>query len=148
MLSGTIASRIFHAGAHLADFKVEIVGTVALLLLAVLGPMFAFVPVLLDARRRGLVAYGTLGQRYAREFGRKWMRAGHDPGEPLIGSADIQSLADLRNGYEGIAKIRFVPFDLRNVLVLAAITLMPVAPLLLTTFSIDEMLDRVLKSFI
>ena len=42
--------------------------------------------------------YGKLGQRYAREFDRKWMRDGA-PDEPLLGSADIQSLADLRNGF-------------------------------------------------
>jgi hypothetical protein len=145
VLSGMIANRIFQTGAQLADFKVEIVGMVGVLMLVILGPMFVFVPDLLDARRRGLAAYAALGQRYAREFRQKWMRPGQDPGEPLIGSADIQSLADLRNGYEGVAGIRFVPFDLRNVLALGAATLLPLAPLLLTTFSLDELLDRVLK---
>ncbi len=146
VLSGMIANRIFHAGAHFADFKVEIAGTVAILMIVILGPMFVFVPDLLEARRRGLIAYGTLGQRYAREFGAKWMRA-RDPGEPLVGSPDIQSLADLRNGYQVIAGIRLVPFDLRNVLALAASILLPLAPLLLTTFSLDEILDRVFRSF-
>jgi hypothetical protein len=35
---------------------------------------------------------------------------------------------------------------LKNVLTLVAITLVPVAPLLLTTFSVEQILDRVLKA--
>lgn len=34
---------------------------------------------------------------------------------------------------------------LRNVLQLAVITLLPVAPLLLTMFSVEQLLDRMLK---
>jgi hypothetical protein len=146
VLSGMIANRIFHTGAQLADFKVEIAGAVAILMVVILGPMLVFVPNLVEARRRGLVAYGTLGQRYAREFGAKWMRA-RDPGEPLLGSADIQSLADLRNGYQVIAGIRLVPFGLWNVAALAVSVVLPLAPLLLTKFSLNEILDRVFKSF-
>jgi hypothetical protein len=146
VLSGMIANRIFHTGAQLADFKVEIAGAVAILMVVILGPMLVFVPNLVEARRRGLVAYGTLGQRYAREFGAKWMRA-RDPGEPLLGSADIQSLADLRNGYQVIAGIRLVPFGLWNVAALAVSVVLPLAPLVLTKFSLNEILDRVFKSF-
>ena len=65
--------------------------------------------------------------------------------EPLLGSADIQSLADLRNGFLVIDGISWVPFAMKNVIWLAVATLIPVAPLLLTTFSVEELLDRVLK---
>ncbi len=37
------------------------------------------------------------------------------------------------------------PFTMRNVLELTVITLLPVAPLLLTTFSVEQLLDRVLR---
>ena len=42
VLAGMMANRIFYAGAKLVDFKVEIVGTVALLTFAVLGPLLFF----------------------------------------------------------------------------------------------------------
>ena len=145
VLAGLMANRIFYGGAKLLDFKVEIVGTVGLLVFAVLGPLLAFMPQLGAARRRGMAGYGQLGQRYAREFDRKWIRRGGPADEPLLGSADIQSLADLRNGYLAIAGIETVPFSMRNVLTLAIITLLPVAPLLLTTFSVEELLDRLLR---
>jgi hypothetical protein len=146
VLAGMIANRIFYTGAKFLAFKVEIVGTVALLVFLILGPLLVFTPKLRAARYKGLEEYGSLGQRYAREFNVKWIRGGRPADEPLLGSADIQSLADLRNGFLVVAGIRLVPFGMKNVITLAVITLLPVAPLLLTTFSVEQLLDRVLKA--
>jgi hypothetical protein len=146
VLAGMIANKIFYSGAALLAFKVEIVGLVALLVFMILGPMLVFTPQLLDAKHRGIAEYGRLGQRYAREFDRKWVRGERAAGEPLLGSADIQSLADLRNSFVVVKDIHWAPFDMKNVLTLVVITLIPVAPLLLTTFSLEEILDRLLKT--
>jgi hypothetical protein len=89
--------------------------------------------------------YGTLAQKYVRDFDRKWLRGGAAPNEPLVGSADIQSLADLRNSFAVVEGMRTVPFTKKNVLELAVITLLPVAPLLFTFFSVEELLVRMLK---
>ncbi|MGB8437005.1 MAG: hypothetical protein WCE38_22395 [Burkholderiales bacterium] len=145
VLAGMMANRIFYEGAKLLEFKAEIVGTVGLLVFAVLGPLLVFTPHLRVARRKGMEEYGSLGQQYAREFNRKWIRGDRPPDETPLGSADIQSLADLRNGYLVVEGIRLTPFGMKNVTSLAVITLLPVAPLLLTTFSVEQLLDRVLK---
>ena len=142
LLAGMIANRIFCAGAKLPDFKVELVGLVAVMLFAVLAPLLVFAPNLAAAKRAGLREYGTLAQRYVREFDRKWLRGGAPADEPLIGSADIQSLADLGNSFEVVKGMRPVPFNLQTVLQLAVATLLPVAPLLLTMFSLEEVLLR------
>jgi hypothetical protein len=145
VLAGMMSNRIFYTGAKLIDFKVEIVGMVALLALAVLGPLLFFWQPLRAARRRGIEHFGPLGQRYAREFHHKWMGEGPSPSEPLLGSADIQSLADLRNSYLVVDGLHMVPFSTRNILWLAAAVLTPVAPLLLTIFSVEELVDRLLR---
>jgi len=145
LLAGMIASRIFAAGASLTDFKVELVGMVAVMLFAVLAPLLAFAPSLAAAKRAGMREYGTLAQRYAREFDRKWLRADAPADEPLVGSADIQSLADLGNSFEVVKGMRPVPFTLQTVLQLAVATVLPVAPLLLTMFSLEEVLVKLLK---
>ena len=144
-LAGMIANKIFYTGAALLDFKVEIVGTVAVLIFLVLGPMLVFTPKLMALRHEGMEDYGGLGQRYASKFDRKWIRGGGPANEPLLGSADIQSLADLRNGFLVVRDLHVVPFDARNAIALALVTLLPLAPLLLTLFSVEELLDRVLK---
>ena len=95
-------------------------------------------------RREGLREYGTLAQRYVREFDDKWLRGGAPPDEPLIGSADIQSLADLNNSVDIIRSIRVVPVTRDALIQLAVITLLPVAPLLLTMISL-ELVAQLLK---
>jgi hypothetical protein len=144
-LAGGIANRIFFQGATLPDFQVELVVIVAFLLLVVLGPLLLFLPHLAEARRVGLLEYGALGQRYVREFDDKWLRGGARAGEALVGSGDIQSLADMSNSFEVVWGMRVVPFTRFTVLQLAVITLLPIAPLLLTMFSPQELFERLLR---
>ena len=145
MLAGMIANQIFYAGATLPEFKVELIGMVALMVFAILGPMLVFGPKLEAAKRVGLREFGTLAQHYAREFDRKWLRGGAPADEPLVGSGDIQSLADLGNSFEVVKGMRYVPFTMQTVVQLAVTTLVPVAPLLLTMISLEQLLDRLLK---
>ena len=146
LLAGMIANQIFYAGASLPEFKVELIGLVAMMVFAILGPMLVFSRQLEAAKRTGLREYGTLAQRYVREFDRKWLRGGAPADEPLIGSADIQSLADLGNSFEVVKGMRLAPFTMRTVLQLAVATLLPVAPLMLTMISLEELLVRLLKA--
>jgi len=145
MLSGLIANQIFYAGAKLPDFKLEIIGTVAVMILGILGPLLVFAPQIERARRNGIREYGILAQRYVRLFDQKWLRGGVAVTEPLIGSADIQSLADMGNSYEVIKDMRIVPFSLRTVLQLSIITLVPVIPLMLTMISLEDFLEQLIK---
>ncbi|MGZ8202336.1 MAG: hypothetical protein ACXWUB_03730, partial [Burkholderiales bacterium] len=145
LLAGLIANQIFFQEATLPDFKVEIAVLVAFLLLAVLGPLLLFVPHLSKARRVGLREYGTLAQRYMREFDDKWLRGGAAAGEPLVGSADIQSLADMGNSFDVVREMSLVPFKKDAVLQLAMVTLLPVGPLLLTMIPLEELLKQMLK---
>jgi hypothetical protein len=90
--------------------------------------------------------YGILAQRYVREFDSKWLRGGAPAGEPLVGSADIQSLADLGNSFEIVRNMSLVPFTRNTVLQLGVITLLPVAPLLLTVVPLEELLKQLLRA--
>jgi hypothetical protein len=146
VMAGMMANRIFYAGATLPEFKVELIGLVAVMLFAILGPLLVFSMKLEAAKRTGLREYGTLAQRYVREYDAKWLRGGAPPDEPLVGSADIQSLADLGNSFDVIKEMRFVPFSLQTVLQLALTTLVPVLPLTLTMISLEELLERLLKA--
>jgi hypothetical protein len=145
LLAGLMANRIFYAGARLPEFKVELIGIVAVMVFALLGPLLVFSPQLEAAKRVGLREYGVLAQRYVREYDRKWLRGGAPADEPFLGSGDIQSLADLANSFEVVKDMRWAPFGLPTVLQLAVMTLIPVLPLTLTMVSLEELLDRLLK---
>jgi len=145
LLAGTIANQIFYAGAKLPQFKVEIIAMVVVALLAVLGPLLVFIPVLANAKRVGLREYGSLAQRYVRGFEQKWLRGGAPAEEAFVGSGDIQSLADLGNSFEVVRGMRSLPITKEAALQLVVLTLLPLLPLLLTMLSLEELLGRLLK---
>jgi hypothetical protein len=118
------------AGAKLPEFTAEFIGLVLIMMFFVLGPMLVFLPYLAHAKRRGLEEYDLLGLRYVREFDRKWLRGGSPTDEPLVGSGDIQSLADLSNAYAVVERMRPVPFTVRTLIFLVAMVLVPALPLL------------------
>jgi hypothetical protein len=142
ILAMPIANRIFFAGAALTQFKAEIALVVVFMLVLVFAPLLVFAPQLSQAKRTGLREYGALAQRYMREFDAKWLRGGAPADEPLMGSGDIQSLADLGNSYEVVRSMNIVPITKDAVLRLVAATLVPIVPLLLTMMPLEELLKK------
>lgn len=67
------------------------------------------------------------------------------PFRGTTGSGDIQSLADLGNSYAVVREMRAVPFGLDDIARLAAATAAPLLPHLLTIFSPEELIMRVIK---
>ncbi|HSE91571.1 MAG TPA: hypothetical protein VLJ79_35565 [Candidatus Binatia bacterium] len=106
----------------------------------VLGPLLVFALQLAQAKRTGNREYGALAERYVREFDAKWLRGGAAADEPLVGSADIQSLADLANSFEVVRGMQIAPITRDAVLRLMAATLVPIVPLALTMMSLEELL--------
>jgi hypothetical protein len=144
LLAGYLADRIFFLQAKLPQFKAEIACMVVLMLCVVLGPLLLFAPQLAEAKRTGLREFGTLAQRYVREFDAKWLRGGAPADEPFVGSADIQSLADLGNSFEVVRTMRIAPITRQSVLQVVAATLLPIVPLALTMMPLEELLKKLL----
>jgi hypothetical protein len=145
LLAGVIADRIFFTAGRLPDFLADILALVVVAVCIVLAPLLVFARKLENTARTGVLEYGVLAQNYAREFDQKWLRSTASADEPLLGSADIQSLADMGNGFQVVQEMRSVPFTIRDAMQLAAISLLPILPLTLTMFSLQELLERALK---
>ena len=117
-----------------------------LILAIFVGPLFVFSPRLATVRRRGLIEYGALGSEYTRAFARKWISRDDLHMDPLVGSADIQSLADLANSYAIVRTMRIVPFDLaRTITPIVAATVLPFLPLALFVLSPVEVIKGLLQ---
>ena len=142
LVAGFIANRIFYMGASLPQFKIEIAVLVVFLLCIVLGPFLVFTPQLAEAKRTGNREYGTLAERYVREFDAKWLRGGAPAEEPLVGSADIQSLADLSNSFDVVRTMGITPVTKDAILRLVAAALAPIVPLALTMMPMEELLKK------
>ena len=145
LLSGVIASRILYDGQALMSFKAEIALFVAVFVVFLLAPLTAFTGQITRAKRKGLREYGQLSSRYVQGFHEKWVQGGAPPREELLGSGDIQSLADLGNSVAVIREMRPVPFGMNAVGILVAATVAPLLPLTLTIFSAEEVLLKVIQ---
>ncbi len=142
MLAGLYAQRIFYVGDTLPSFKLETIAIVVFLLLLVQGPLLVFSPQLAAAKRIGKREYGTLAQSYVREFDAKWLRGGASSNEQLMGSADIQSLADMGNSFEVVQSMSILLFSKGAALTFAGAIVAPIVPLALTMMPLEALLSR------
>ena len=145
MLAGVVASRVLYRGESLPSFKLQIGGFIAFFLVVILGPLLMFTPKMAAARRKGLGEFALLAQRYVEGFQQKWIAGQHTSDEELLGTGDIQSLADLGNSFGLARDMRVVPFGLDDITRLAAVTAAPFLPLLLTIWSPEELIVRLIK---
>jgi hypothetical protein len=105
------------------------------------GPLFAFLPQLYRARLEGLRRFDALSEDYARLFERRWLQGPAD--DSLLGSADIQSLADLSNAHEIVEKMRVIPFWLDTLAAVTASLCLPLLPLALIEVPFSEAVRKV-----
>jgi hypothetical protein len=140
LLAGLLANRIFFLGATLPQYKAEIAVLAIFVLCIVIGPLLVFVPQLARTKRTGLREYGTLAERYTRDFDAKWLRGSARADEPFVGSADIQSLADLSNSYEVVRTMRVAPVTRGTIVQVVVATLAPIVPLALTMMPLEALL--------
>ena len=145
LLAGSLANTILYEGEVLTSFYVEVVLFVAFLVFVIVAPFFLFMLPLSAAKRQGVREYAQLSRQYSDEFADKWIRGTPPAGEALVGSADIQSLADLGNSFDKVRSMSVVPITRGAVAQLVIATLLPLVPLLLTLISFEELLKRILK---
>ena len=144
ILAGVVAARVLYRGEALQSFRFQIGGFIVFFVVVVVAPLLMFSLRMARARRKGLADYGLLAQRYVESFDQKWVRESL-PSVELLGTGDIQSLADLGNSYQVIREMRIVPFGLQDISRLAIATAAPLSPLLLTIFSFEELMIRIFK---
>jgi hypothetical protein len=141
-VAGVVGGKIWHEGATLPQFKIELAVWIVSLMLLMLAPLCFFLTQLGEAKRTGLREYGIVASRYVATFRDKWIEGHAAQDEPLIGTADIQSLADLSNSFDVVREMRLVPFGRTAVLRLAVLLMLPLTPLLLTMIPLEQLLAR------
>jgi hypothetical protein len=144
-VAGVLANGVFYDKFPLPHFAPAIAVYVLVAVAAVVAPLFVLSKRLWKTKRLGLHQYGTLATEYTSSFHKKWIVKPRLPGEVLLGTGDIQSLADLGNSFAFVEKMRVVPIGRRTLIHLALACLLPMAPLLLTMMPLGELLKMLFK---
>ena len=111
-----------------------------------IGPLVLFSGKLWRCRVSGWSAYMAMASRYVDAFERKWVRDESATGDAQLGTADLQSLADLGNSINVVRGMRLVPASQRLVVGMAASVLLPMLPLLLLKYPVDQLVIRFVQT--
>lgn len=111
-----------------------------------LGPLCVFAAKLWACRVKGMGDYMAFAARYVDDFDKKWLRSGANAAESPLGTADLQSLADLSNSVRVVDAMRYFPGSWRMVACLATAALLPLLPLLLFQYPIAELTEKLIKA--
>ena len=141
VLSAHVAFQVYFEAVPVMSFKVIFAVYLVAMLLLILGPLLIFAPLLARARRQGLRQYSLLANDYNRAFHQKWVAGPPPADEPLLGSADIQSLADLGNSFGMIREMKIFPFSQQQILQIAVVACLPGLPLIFLVMPVGEILQ-------
>jgi hypothetical protein len=145
LLSGWIADRVLIDGRPLLSFKMQAIGTTAVLVLVMLGPLVMFTPQLAAAFRKSSAEYGVLASRLVFCFEEKWVQGSEHESSELLRNEDLRSLSELSNVYTNVRQMHLVPFWTNDIVRLSVSVAAPLLPLSLTILSPAELLRFLIK---
>ncbi|MBH0114980.1 hypothetical protein I5E68_18700 [Novosphingobium sp. YJ-S2-02] len=100
-------------------------GTVALVLLLCVAPLAVFGPVMARVWRRNAMYYGALAVALGRSFEDRWFDGPAQEQPDLLSAPDFSAAADLYGVVSNVHAMRFLPVDLRSLVILLAAALAP-----------------------
>jgi hypothetical protein len=136
----TYAEHMMVSGVWHNSSVLPITSVVVGVTLTILAPLAIFMPRLLEVKQRGLLDYGALAADYARALDMKWIGGKAPADETMLGTADIQSLADLANSFGIIRSMRIVPIAWSQIVMIAAAAALPTVLLAVVLWPLDELI--------
>ncbi|HEY2384222.1 MAG TPA: hypothetical protein VGK48_23865 [Terriglobia bacterium] len=143
ILCASIGEQLVFNGASLRSYELELASLFPICLGIILGPLVVFTPILVRSKLEHWAMYGPLAGRYVRAFQEKWISHPDSLHRTLLGSPDIQSLADMRNSYAGIAQTRTWLPNRTTIGIFAVAYVLPALPLLTSVISLRQLLSEV-----
>lgn len=145
ILCASIGEEMLVKKTALSNYEPELAVFFIVCLAGTLGPMLVFTPCLIRSKLKYWSWYGPFAGRYVQGFDDKWILNGNHEVKELLGNPDIQSLADLRHSYSGIAQMRTLLPNARTVTLFAAAYVVPVLPLLTSVISLRQIFSELYK---
>ena len=127
-----IGEHVIYGGEPIEAYLEAVLILIVAVCVTVRFPLIFFTGILVKTRRQGEIKFGGLAMNYVRAFDRKWVTSNEVPEEPLLGTADLQSLADLGNSYNLARQMKKVLLNLDSIKALVFATAFPMLPLILT----------------
>ena len=141
MVASQLAGPVVYENASFLDQKFIVLGYLLFILFLFTFPLFFFSGKLILTKRDGLMKYGAFATKYSHAFDRKWIGGENPENEPMLGSGDMQSLADLGNSYNVIQQMKPIPISRETLITLLLPGIIPMLPLLLYEVPMKDIID-------
>lgn len=145
ILSASLSNSIRNEGATLITLAPTIGVYVSVALFMIIGPLLAFIPMLIRTKHGGMAEYGDLGDELSRAFHEKWIPIDGRDQRKLLDSADPSAVGDFGACYDAIAQMRMLPFGRTAFLRAMLMLLLPLSPLLLINYSWREIVQDLIR---
>jgi hypothetical protein len=142
ILCASIGDEILFNGASVRSYELELTSFFLVCLLVTVGPLLVFTPTLVRSKLGYWGNYGPFAGKYVQSFDDKWIAHSNYPPQAVLGTPDIQSLADLRHGYEGISDMRTVLPNRMTIGIFALSYAAPAIPLLTSVLSVRSIVSE------
>jgi hypothetical protein len=129
--AGTVANRVAHERASLDRVEMTLLGLAVSVLLLVAGPLMIFVINLHTQKILGTFRYGLLAQRVGRDFEQKWLQNYDKYGSEALQASDFSATTDLYGIASNVQNMSHFPFEVRALIALVVVTLLPFVPVAL-----------------
>jgi len=145
VMAGALGNEIAYQGATVSSLKFLIIVYCVLAVILLAAPLLVLTPKLAKIKRRDQYHYGALGTAYSGAFEAKWIQGLSSDREALLGTSDIQSLADLSNSFSVIREMKVVLIGKRLLAALAFSAILPILPMIVIATPTQELVHAVLK---
>ena len=143
VVSAGFAYEIYHRGESLQTLKYHLIAFVLLITFIIHLPVLPFAVRLARTRFQGLLEFSALVWRHDRAFDEKWIQQPQSENhESLLGTADVQSLADIATAYGHVDEMGIIPLDTKAVTVIAMACVIPLLPLVGTEIPLQEIIAK------
>ena len=146
-ISAVLGEEILYKGHTLDDLKGTILLTIIIITSLGTLPLLVFTPKLIELKRLGLFQYGILAKQYVDRYQRKWLPEEEDcVFEELVPRSEPDPKA--QDHFKAVGNMQVTVFDKNAITTFAIAATIPFAPLLLTVYKFDQLLDQVLKKLL
>lgn len=142
LVAGYGMNQMIYLDQTLHDLRHVLLGFIVVSTVGIVAPLLVMTPLLLKAKRNGLLLYSGLGHDAAHTFDRRWLAERAPDAPALLDTGDASAVCDFTGVYDTVRGMAILPISRWNVLWIAGAAAIPLLPLAFVAFSVDEVLQR------
>jgi hypothetical protein len=141
--AGLVANHVWHMGKPLMSFRNSAATLIFAVLVIFALPLTVFMRRLAREWTLGIQLYGHLASRFAGVFEDKWFRQEFPVDPRILDASDFSAAIDLSSYAQNAYQMRVYPADIRSFIFLAAMTVLPLVPVIVFSIPLTSVLDTI-----